>query len=301
MSADRDNGGRVGPLVGSVLLHGVLIGLFAFGWWSIKHTAKPVEQVLAIDATLVDATTLQPITAAPPSPEPPAPELPAAEPEPQPAPEPEPEPVAEPEPEPEPPQPDPAEVEKQRKEERERFDEERRLEERKAEIAKKAETERKAEAERKADAERKAEADRKADAERKAKEAKEAAEKKRAADEARLRSEREAELRRGMAAEERERALRASGGGAQWQALIRAKIERAWYRPPTATSGIDCTVYVSQIPGGEVTNVKIGTCNGDEAVRQSISDAVYRASPLPAPPDPALFERNLEVRFKPND
>jgi colicin import membrane protein len=43
------------------------------------------------------------------------------------------------------------------------------------------------------------------------------------------------------------------------------------------------------------------SCNGDETVRQSIEAAVYRASPLPPPPDPALFERNLEIRFKPND
>jgi len=36
-------------------------------------------------------------------------------------------------------------------------------------------------------------------------------------------------------------------------------------------------------------------------VRESIESAVYRASPLPPPPDPALFERNLEIRFKPVD
>jgi colicin import membrane protein len=36
-------------------------------------------------------------------------------------------------------------------------------------------------------------------------------------------------------------------------------------------------------------------------VRQSIEAAVLRASPLPVPPDPSLFERNIEVRFKPND
>jgi colicin import membrane protein len=58
---------------------------------------------------------------------------------------------------------------------------------------------------------------------------------------------------------------------------------------------------VTQVPGGEVTNVRVGTCNGDQAVRDSIEAAVYRASPLPPPPDPALFERNLELTFKPTD
>jgi colicin import membrane protein len=56
---------------------------------------------------------------------------------------------------------------------------------------------------------------------------------------------------------------------------------------------------VTQVPGGEVVGVKIGECNGDEVVRQSIEAAVYRASPLPEPPDPALFERNLKLEFKP--
>jgi colicin import membrane protein len=60
-------------------------------------------------------------------------------------------------------------------------------------------------------------------------------------------------------------------------------------------------VEVTQVPGGEVTGARVTQCNGDAAVRQSIENAVYRASPLPDPPDPALFERNLVLRFKPNE
>jgi colicin import membrane protein len=59
-------------------------------------------------------------------------------------------------------------------------------------------------------------------------------------------------------------------------------------------------LYVTQVPGGEVTQVRIGECNGDQAVRESIEAAVYRASPLPPPPDPALFDRNLKINFKPD-
>jgi hypothetical protein len=36
-------------------------------------------------------------------------------------------------------------------------------------------------------------------------------------------------------------------------------------------------------------------------VRQSIVSAVLRSSPLPAPPDPALFERNLAIVFEPEE
>ena len=60
-------------------------------------------------------------------------------------------------------------------------------------------------------------------------------------------------------------------------------------------------MYVTQVPGGEVVNVRLGECNGDAAVRESIQGAVFRASPLPPPPDPALFHRNLEIQFKPVD
>ena len=35
-------------------------------------------------------------------------------------------------------------------------------------------------------------------------------------------------------------------------------------------------------------------------VRESIEAAVYRASPLPPPPDPALFDRHLRIDFKPD-
>ena len=53
--------------------------------------------------------------------------------------------------------------------------------------------------------------------------------------------------------------------------------------------------------GGEVVDVKVGRCNGDEAVRRSLEAAAYRASPLPQPPDPALFDRNLVVTFRPQE
>jgi uncharacterized protein len=86
-----------------------------------------------------------------------------------------------------------------------------------------------------------------------------------------------------------------------WEARIQARIERAWLRPPSARTGIDCIVYVTQVPGGEVVNVRLGQCNGDASVRDSIQAAVFRASPLPPPPDPELFEPNLEIQFKPVD
>lgn len=260
-------GSYLGPYTGSILLHLGLFALFGLGWVSWRSSVPPPEpRQLAIEAVVVD-----PQSVGVPTPEP--------EPEPQPAPE-----------APPPPVPVRDDVEERRRAEALQ----------RAEDQRKAQAERQAEAARKLEAERKAEAVRKAEAERKAEEARKA-EALRKAEDARVRAEREAELRRSIAAEERARAARASGAGAHWRDLIRAKIESQWRRPPTAQPGIECEVQVTQVPGGEVVAVRILACNGDAAVRQSIEIAVMSASPLPPPPDPSLFERNLVVVFKPND
>ncbi|MEJ1961159.1 MAG: cell envelope integrity protein TolA [Gammaproteobacteria bacterium] len=47
--------------------------------------------------------------------------------------------------------------------------------------------------------------------------------------------------------------------------------------------------------------MSVGECNGDAAVRESIEAAVYRASPLPPAPDPAVFDRNLVFTFRPTE
>ena len=82
---------------------------------------------------------------------------------------------------------------------------------------------------------------------------------------------------------------------------IQAAIQNAWIPPASARPGLECVIYVTQIPSGDVTSARIGECNGDEAVRRSIEVAVLRASPLPTPGIAALFDRNLEVTFRPED
>ena len=154
-------------------------------------------------------------------------------------------------------------------------------------------------ARRAAEAQRAAEAKQAADA-RQAAETKQAADVKRAADE-RAKQDREAELRRQLADEERVAAVQSGPLRDRYITLLRNKIQNAWIKPPSATTGVDCLVQVTQVPGGEVTGARVTQCNGDAAVRQSIENAVYRASPLPDPPDPALFERNLSLRFRPNE
>lgn len=121
--------------------------------------------------------------------------------------------------------------------------------------------------------------------------------------EAQQRRARETELQQALAAEEERAAIATARArlAAQWAAAIQGRVQRAWIRPPSARPGLDCRVAVTQVPGGAVVRVEVKQCNGDEAVRQSIEAAVMRASPLPSPADPAIFERELELRFRPND
>jgi colicin import membrane protein len=274
------------PRVLSLVVHAVVVALFVYGWWHFKHNA-PAPRPLSIEATVVDAKAFDSVstqrahpaqpTPAPPKPAEPAPPKPA-EPAPQKPPEPAPQ---------KPPQPSAQEL-LQRQHEAEKRDAAKRAAEGAA--ADKAAAE-------KAAAE-KAAAEKAAAEKAAAQKAREDAAKAKAAQE---RAASENDLRRRLAAEERLAAAQSSGLQDQWVAQIQARIQRAWIRPPSAKPGLDCTVEVVQVPGGEVVSAHVAGCNGDAAVQQSIEAAVYRASPLPAPPDPSLFVRNIEVRFKPND
>ena len=250
----------------SLLLHGALLAALVYGWLLFREQRRAAPTP-PISATVIDARTLKGL-------EQPAPK-PAA------APQPPPEDVG-------PPPPTPEErAQREQAEQAQRQAAERKAVEEQAAAdraaAEKAATEKKVAAE-------KAAADKAA--------AKAAAE--RARQEEADRREREADLKRSLAAEEHADVARNGAALASWESMIAAKINRNWLRPPTAKAGIDCMLSVTQVPGGEVTEVRIGQCNGDQAVRESIEAAVYRASPLPPPPDPALFDRNLKIEFKPD-
>jgi colicin import membrane protein len=109
----------------------------------------------------------------------------------------------------------------------------------------------------------------------------------------------EDQLQRELAAEADRMSAERSGLLDQYIRMIENQIERNWEQPLSAKAGLDCMVDVVQLPSGDVMSVTVSSCNGDPAVVRSIENAVKKASPLPKPPNPALFERNLRVRFQP--
>jgi colicin import membrane protein len=279
---------RILSIVLSILIHAAIVGALLWGWWQYRQPTVTAPS-LAIEATVVrDA----PPQAAPPAPSPP-PNPPPPENPPPPAPS----------------HDEQAEQQareaqahaeqeaRQKAQEQERAAHEKRAadeqaeQQRQREQAERAATEKaqaaKAEVERAAAAT--AEADRKAQ---------QLAQQRKLEQE---RAQREADLRSQMASEEHLNAVQSSPAKAEYLSLITARINRAWIRPPSARAGVKCSLHITQIPGGEITHVVVAGCNGDEAVRQSVETAAYRASPLPAPSDPALFDPNIDVTFAPDE
>ena len=110
---------------------------------------------------------------------------------------------------------------------------------------------------------------------------------------------REAEMRSSMEEEEALLAARQSGEMSRYLAFIQQKVERNWTKPASAIVGLECEVAVVQLPNGDVIDVRTVRCNGDDAVRRSIENAVRRSSPLPLPENRVLFDRNLSFVFRP--
>lgn len=290
------NDHNIVPVLLAVLLHALIIAGMVFGL-DITRRARPVVP-LAIQASLVSETEMQQA--------PPATQPPEVEEEP------------EPEPEPEPPQTDPAEQQRieavrlKREQELEREQERIRQEQ----VAEQQRLEQEAEERRQREEAERLRQQREAEERRKRDEAelerqRQEAERKRLEDIERQRQENERKRREAEEAEqmsrfeaevaEEQRRLDAMSSGEldRYIFAITRRIQQAWVPPASAAPGLKCVVQVRQVPGGQVAGVTITSCNGDAAVQRSIEAAVYRASPLPEPDNPALFDRNLRITFEP--
>ena len=86
----------------------------------------------------------------------------------------------------------------------------------------------------------------------------------------------------------------------RYRNAIAAKVSRYWQRSPATRDNFDCLVRVDQMPGGEVISAKVTRSCGSAALDRSVEAAVRKASPLPMPEDPDIFERAIEFRFRPD-
>ncbi len=201
-----------------------------------------------------------------------------------------------------------AEAERQRQEEARRQEQARQEAERRRQAEAEAERQRQEGQRRQEEARRQAEAERQRQAEaerqRRLEEERRAEEARRqaalAAEERRLQ---EAAAQRAREEEARRQAARQAqldSQRQQYMAAIRSAVEGAWLRPADHQSGQRAVVFVRQAPGGFIQEVRIESCTGNAAFCRSVEAAVRRAEPLPSPPDPELFAREIRFTFEPS-
>jgi colicin import membrane protein len=110
-----------------------------------------------------------------------------------------------------------------------------------------------------------------------------------------------AELQREIAVEQGALNARRASLLSQWIAIVKQKVQNNWNEPANTPDDLSCKVQVEQVPGGTITSAQIVSCNGDEAVKQSVVTAVLRSSPLPPPSEPSLFQRVFVLNFTPQN
>ena len=100
----------------------------------------------------------------------------------------------------------------------------------------------------------------------------------------------------------REAAARASALD-KWRGAINNKIRSRIPVPVVeAVPGNPEAIFsVSLLPTGEVLTVKMRKSSGNRAYDEAVERAILGASPLPKPDDPSLFQRQLELTFRPKD
>jgi len=90
-----------------------------------------------------------------------------------------------------------------------------------------------------------------------------------------------------------------SKGLADWLGRIRGKIRGNIVVPPDVKGNPEAVFDVNQLPSGEIISVKLKKSSGHAALDNAIERAILKSSPLPKPEKGELFERSLELKFRP--
>ncbi|MEW6312876.1 MAG: cell envelope integrity protein TolA [Pseudomonadota bacterium] len=98
-----------------------------------------------------------------------------------------------------------------------------------------------------------------------------------------------------------ERATAGDRVKAEYKDRIMSKIRRYVVLPPDLSGNPQAEYRVTLLPGGDVMNAKLTRSSGNAAYDAAVERAIYKAQPLPLPPDPAMFSafRELDLQFRP--
>jgi colicin import membrane protein len=109
---------------------------------------------------------------------------------------------------------------------------------------------------------------------------------------------RERELRELIA---RQQADARSKSLAAWTDKIRAKIRGNIILPQDIPGNPEAIFDVTLLPTGEVLTVRKRKSSGHAGYDDAVERAILKSSPLPQPDDRSLFQRQLELKFRPQD
>lgn len=76
-----------------------------------------------------------------------------------------------------------------------------------------------------------------------------------------------------------------------------AAIQQEWIIPDGTNKDLFAVLWVQLAPGGIVLDVRVIQSSGNAGLDRSARNAVLKASPLPVPKDPKLFEKFREIRL----
>ena len=87
----------------------------------------------------------------------------------------------------------------------------------------------------------------------------------------------------------------------KYKALIIGAISRQWILPENVNSGLSSQFRIRLAPNGIVLEVNLMRSSGDAILDRSAQSAIYKASPLPVPSDPAAFNvfRDISLTVRP--
>jgi len=111
--------------------------------------------------------------------------------------------------------------------------------------------------------------------------------------------ERETQQLREQAA--RDSAAARAKGLADWQDKVRTKVRNNVVLPPAITGNPEAVFEVSQLPNGEVLNVRLKKSSGVAALDDAIERAIRKSSPLPKPDTGESAPRAFDLKYRPVD
>lgn len=104
----------------------------------------------------------------------------------------------------------------------------------------------------------------------------------------------EQEMRRAQTA-----SARSSAEMGEYMNMIRLHVRSQIVIPPGLVGNPEARFRVIQRPDGSVAAIELTRSSGNPALDAAIERAIRNASPLPLPNNRALFDRQLELTFKP--